>query len=286
MIWLIVNKRRGSAVDFIWSFVTDRRPRSGFRDRDFFCDDDAHWTVPSPIQMWFLSKEGRLEKFFSQHMLTNFHLNLIFQLPQDLNSMIFERNHVDSSIPFPASTLKARSSKKETSTAKQSSTCGESERECFGFNVTDFSPGFVYSKIHWGISVMHSTSNAASHLLFWPVKKYKKEKCNSPPLILHTPPLPFMRVPPCALTIGNTQCIIVYHGTRCLIFFHKKHNLCTKGASAVWVQVCAVCEEREEPGRRKAEKWKEGKTQQCSGTQGSVDRGHSAMDTRFKFNCD
>ena len=91
MIWLIVNKRRGSAVDFIWSFVTDRRPRSGFRDRDFFCDDDAHWTVTSPIQMWFLSKEGRLEKFFSQHMLTNFHLNLIFQLPQDLNSMIFER---------------------------------------------------------------------------------------------------------------------------------------------------------------------------------------------------
>ena len=127
-------------------------------------------------------------------MLTNFHLNLIFQLPQDLNSMIFERrDHVGSSMPFPASMLKARSSKKETSTAKQSSTCGESERECFGFNVTDFSPGstFVYSKIHWGISVMHSTSNAASHLLFWPVKKYKKEKCNSPsPDITHpSPPL-------------------------------------------------------------------------------------------------
>ena len=60
-------------------------------------------------------------------------------------------------------------------------------------------------------------------------KSTKRKSATPPPLILHTPPLPFMRVPPCALTIGNTQCIIVYHGTRCLIFFHKKHNLCTKG---------------------------------------------------------
>ena len=37
---------------------------------------------------------------------------------------------------YVVSTLKPGASKKETSIAKQSSSCGESERECFGFNVT------------------------------------------------------------------------------------------------------------------------------------------------------